>query len=209
MNGQFELLTFQVRASQQIVNRYLKLVGDPERPMFTAKRPVPFYQALSALTGAGKTPILADAVCQIALTMPAQPVVLWISKAKAVVDQTFANMEPGGKYNSLIEAFSVEYVSDLTPEAIADGDTPILGLTTVGTFNQKVKGEGTLTVHKPSQDMHGEDSLWGTLASRKMVSGKRRPLLIVYETKRRTCPTSRRTFCLAWSPTPCLWRARQ
>lgn len=44
MSSQIELLTFQVRASQQIVNRYLKLVGDPDRPMYTAKRPVPFYQ---------------------------------------------------------------------------------------------------------------------------------------------------------------------
>jgi type III restriction enzyme len=181
VSGQIELLTFQVRASQQIVNRYLKLIGDADRPMFTAKRPVPYYQALSALTGAGKTPILADAVSQIRITMPVQPIVLWISKAKAVVDQTFANMEPGGKYNALIEAFTVAYLSDLTPEVIADGDTPVLALATVGTFNQKVKGEGTLTVHKPSQDMHGADSLWGTLTSRKTTSGKRRPLLIVYD----------------------------
>jgi type III restriction enzyme len=181
LSGQIELLTFQVRASQQIVNRYLKLVGDSDRPMFTAKRPVPFYQALSALTGAGKTPILADAVAQIALTMPEKPIVLWISKAKAVVDQTFANMEQGGKYHSLNEAFSVEYLSDLTADAIADGQTPLLALATVGTFNQKVKGEGTLTVHKPSEDSLGEESLWTTLTSRKSVSGKRRPLLIVYD----------------------------
>lgn len=149
--------------------------------MFTAKRPVPFYQALSALTGAGKTPILADAVAQIRMVRPLQPIVLWISKAKAVVGQTFANMEPGGKYNHLVEAFSVQYLSDLTPQAIADGETPVLALATVGTFNQKGKGDGTLIVHKPSEDVHGSQSLWDTLASRKSASSERRPLLIVYD----------------------------
>jgi type III restriction enzyme len=43
---------------------------------------VPFYQALSALTGAGKTPILADAVAQIRAQLPVEPIVLLISKTK-------------------------------------------------------------------------------------------------------------------------------
>src|SRR5689334_20476080 len=120
MTGSIELLPFQVRASQQIVNRYLKLVADPTRPSVHKAWYVPYYRALAALTGAGKTPILADAIAQMRATSPVAPIVLWISKAKAVVDQTIGNFEPGGKYSHLIEAFEVVYLSDLTPEQIAD-----------------------------------------------------------------------------------------
>lgn len=179
MSGEIQLLPFQVRASQQIVNRYLKLVEDPKRPTEHKGWDVPYYQALSALTGAGKTPILADAIGQIRNTMPLQPIVLWISKAKAVVDQTFGNFEPGGKYNHLIDPFTVVYLAQLTPEKIADGSTAFVALATVGTFNQKDKGDGTLTVHKTGEDT-GDTSLWSALTSR-MASGQRRPLIIVYD----------------------------
>ncbi len=179
MSGEIQLLPFQVRASQQIVNRFLKLVEDPRRPTEYKGWDVPYYQALSALPGAGKTPILADAVAQIRTTMPVQPVVLWISKAKAVVDQTFANFEPGGKYNHLIDPFTVVYLSQLSPEQIGDGTTPFIALATVGTFNQKDKGDGSLTVHKTGED-DGNASLWTTLTARS-ASGQRRPLIIVYD----------------------------
>lgn len=92
-----QLLPFQVRAAQQIVDRFHKLTTAKKRPTVYDGWAVPYYQALSALTGAGKTPILADAVAQIRATTIQQPIVLWISKAKAVVDQTYANFEAGGK----------------------------------------------------------------------------------------------------------------
>lgn len=181
--SRIDLFPFQVRASQQIVNRYLKLVGDLDRPTYTASRPVPYYQALSAITGAGKTPILSDAVAQIRATMDSQrqPIVLWISKAKAVIDQTFANFEPGGKYHHLIDPFEPRYLSELTPQAIEDGGTPFLALTTVGAFNQKEKGDGTLTVHRVREDSDDKESLWARLGSRLTADGLRRPLVVVYD----------------------------
>lgn len=180
MTGSIELLPFQVRASQQIVNRYLKLAEDPKRPSVHKAWDVPYYQALAALTGAGKTPILADAIAQMRATTPVAPIVLWISKAKAVVDQTYGNFEPGGKYSHLIEAFEVVYLSDLTPEQIADAGTPFIALTTVGTFNQRDKAGSSLNVHKADDDT-GDDSLWATLTARLGGDGKRRPLFIVYD----------------------------
>jgi len=175
-----ELLPFQARAAQQIVNRFHKLLSDPMRPMVHKNWEVPFYQALSALTGAGKTAILADAVGQIRATLPVEPIVLWISKAKAVVDQTYSNFEPGGKYIHLIDPFTVGYLSELTPEAIGDGTTPFLVLTTVGAFNDRKKSDGTLRVHQIKQDK-GKSSLWTALTTRKTGSGERRPLIVVYD----------------------------
>lgn len=175
-----ELLPFQVRASQQIVNRFGKLQADPKRPMEHRGWETPFYQALAALTGAGKTPILADSVSQIRALLSSQPLVLWISKARAVVDQTFTNFEPGGKYHHLIDGFTVGYLSDLTPEVISDETTPFIAIATVGSFNQKEKADGTLTVHKVGED-GGDESLWTALTARQSSSGVRRPLIIVYD----------------------------
>jgi type III restriction enzyme len=174
-----ELLKFQLRASRQIGNRYLKLLSDAQRPSVTKQWDVPLYQALSALTGAGKTPILADAVAQIRAMMPTQPIVLWISKAKAVVDQTFANFESGGKYNHLLESFIVEYLADLSPEELADDGTALLAIATVGSFNQRDKADGSLTIHQPTNE--GDDSLWSLLQTRITLEGIRRPLIIVYD----------------------------
>jgi type III restriction enzyme len=175
-----ELLPFQVRASQQIVNRFLKLLEDPKRPTEHKTWAVPYYQALSALTGAGKTPILADAVTQMRAATTQEPIVLWISKAKAVVDQTFGNFAAGGKYSHLIKPFEPLYLSEITPAQIKDAATPFIALATVGTFNQKDKADGTLLVHKAGDD-GGEASLWDALIRREVDKGARRPLIIVYD----------------------------
>lgn len=63
--GEIRLLPFQAQAAKTIADRFEELRATAKRPFMTADWPVPFYQALSALTGAGKTPILADAVALI------------------------------------------------------------------------------------------------------------------------------------------------
>jgi type III restriction enzyme len=175
-----ELFPFQAKASEQIATRYGKLALDDRRPMVNRFWDVPFYQALSALTGSGKTPMLADTVSQIRAQMPEEPIVLWISKAKAVVDQTYANFEPGGKYKHLIPDFLICYLSELGPQQIADGTTASLVMATVGTFNQRDRADGTLRIHQTPEDK-SDDSIWKVLTERKTSTGVRRPLVIVYD----------------------------
>ena len=57
-----ELLPFQIEASAQIAERFHEYMEDPLT--ITRARLVPFYQNLSAITGSGKTLILADAIEQ-------------------------------------------------------------------------------------------------------------------------------------------------
>jgi type III restriction enzyme len=141
----------------------------------------PFYQALAGLTGSGKTPMLADSVSQIRSHMAAEPIVLWIAKSKAVVEQTFANLEPGGKYENLIEGFMVNYLSELDSDRINDDTQALIALTTVGTFNDKERSDGTRKVHKTAEDSDREP-LWKMLTERVgSTSGARRPLMIVYD----------------------------
>jgi type III restriction enzyme len=100
-----ELLPFQAEAATQIAGRFRDYMQDPLAVRLTQL--VPFYQNLAAITGAGKTLILADAVEQIRSQVPLEPIVLWLSKGRVVVWQTFANLS-AGKYAGLIGGFDVK-----------------------------------------------------------------------------------------------------
>jgi type III restriction enzyme len=178
--SQIELLPFQTTASNQILERYVELTDDQSRPHQTRDWPVPFYQALASITGSGKTAILADAIAQLRAAMPTEPIVLWSSLAKAVVEQTIANFESGGKYAHLIPDYIVMPLSELNEDHVRDASTPLLAITTVGTYNDKDRHDGTRKVHKASLDKT-KDPLWKVLRNRPSEDRVRRPLVIVYD----------------------------
>lgn len=175
------LLPFQTRCSSQILERYGLLVGDRRRPMEYMGWATPFYQALASLTGSGKTAILADTVSLMRAMMPLEPIILWISKSKSVVDQTYGNFEPGGKYAHLIPEFCVGYLAVAKVNQIQDDTQALLLLTTVGSFNQKSKSDGKLRVHQKDED-ENDGALWEILAERRSATAsQRRPLIVVYD----------------------------
>jgi type III restriction enzyme len=174
-----ELKVFQAEAAKLISDRCAFFASHPYRPTRKGK-PAPFFQGLSALTGAGKTPILAQAVALMRAQYGSQPIVFWMSKAKSVVGQTFNNFSPGGKYSELLEDFRVINVPLLTPALIEDGTAPLLILATTGLFNNKDQSEGSLNIYKKDEDQFGEKSAWDRLKERT-YDGQRRPMLIVYD----------------------------
>lgn len=175
-----KLKVFQSDAAKSISDRYAFFANHPDRPSKGKNKPRPFFQALSALTGAGKTPILAEAVALIRAHLECEPIVFWMSKAKSVVAQTYTNFSGGGKYSEIIEDFRVINVSQLSPALIADGTTPLLVLATTGLFNNKDQSEGALNIYKQDADLFGNQSPWERLIQRS-AGGKRRPMLIVYD----------------------------
>lgn len=173
-----ELKVFQSQAAQLIADRYAFFANHPDRPR-KGNKPRPFFQALSALTGAGKTPILAQAVALMRGHFAKEPIVFWMSKAKSVVGQTFANFS-GGKYSEIVEGFTVVNVGQLDPALISDSSMPLLILATTGLFNNKDQAEGTLNIYKQDQDLFGNQSPWERLIERS-DNGERRPLIVVYD----------------------------
>ena len=176
----FELKIFQSEAAALIARRYAYFAGHPARPYRGATQPRPFFQALSALTGAGKTPILAEAVSQMRAYFSEEPIVLWMSKAKSVVAQTYANFSPGGKYGEIVRDFKVINIQDIRPDQIVDGTIPLLVLTTTGLFNNKDQAEGALNIYRRGNDLFGKLSPWERLIER-LCGTNRRPLLVVYD----------------------------
>lgn len=175
----FELKVFQSDAAKTITDRYAFFAAHPYRPRKGTK-PRPFFQALSALTGAGKTPVLAQAVSLMRTHFACEPIVFWMSKAKSVVAQTYANFCPGGKYAEIVDGFSVIGIGQLTPAHIEDGSTPLMILATTGLFNNRDQSEGSLNIYKKDADLFGDSSPWERLIARES-SGLRRPLIIVYD----------------------------
>jgi type III restriction enzyme len=176
----FDLKVFQSESAALLAARYAYFANHPERPWKGKKAPRPFFQALSALTGAGKTPILAEVVTRMRAHLTSEPIIFWMSKAKSVVAQTYTNFSAGGKYSSLLEEFRVVNVSQLTPHCISDGSTPLIIMATTGLFNNKEQSEGSLNIYKQDADLFGNESPWERLISRK-AGGQRRPLFIVYD----------------------------
>lgn len=177
-----EPFQFQQIAASQIADRFMEYYPSP----VVAGRGqdawnVPFFQALSALTGAGKTVILAEAVSQMAAVTETQPVVLWISRGKVVVQQSYANLAPGGKYNHLLDGASVKRLADYRADDVAGSKVPQIFFATVGTFNQEGGQDGNnLLIYKSDLD-NAESSVWEALTKRLDDAGRRRPLFIIYD----------------------------
>ena len=176
-----ELYEFQADASDQISDR---VVGHCVDPLVIGRssnrRRVPFIQFVSSITASGKTIILADASSSIAKQLPVKPVVLWLSKATVVVEQTFASLDAGGGLHSLIDDFVVRSLAEYDPLEVAEIASPFLFFATVGTFNQKDKEEGSRRIFKSAID-DATQSTWEALKLRQADGGTRRPLVIVYD----------------------------
>ena len=119
-----QLFDFQQVAANTIADRFAELMDDAHAPTMTRQWQTFYYQALSALTGSGKTPILADAVAQMRAHLTGEPLVLWFSKHRVVVEQTLGNFQAGGKYENLIEGFVATKLAELRAEGLRDASTP-------------------------------------------------------------------------------------
>jgi len=172
------LFPFQLEASTTIADRYRAFVTDEDRPRLKGYGPLPFYQGLQALTGSGKTPILADTIAQIRTVHPVEPIILWISKGKVVVDQTLANFVDGGKYAHLIAPLEAKPLRDCIATDVNDGSTGLVLLGTVATFNSKERGDRLIFGVREDS---GQLPLWDALIERKTSQGVKRPLIVVYD----------------------------
>jgi type III restriction enzyme len=172
-----ELFPFQIKASTQIADRFYAYAQDPLA--ITRTRTLPFYQNLSSITGSGKTVILADAVEQIRSRLPIEPIVLWLSKGRVVVWQTYANLS-SGKYAGLLGGYQIKPLLDCNSFDVADSSRGLLLVATVGKFNQKDKDQGDRRIFRVAMDV-ADRSLWDLLTTRRDQERRRRPFIVVYD----------------------------
>jgi type III restriction enzyme len=168
------LLDFQQDAANRLFEAalaYYERGGDS-----IGGRMVPFVGQLRAVTGAGKTPILANVIGRLRPS-----VVLWTTKFGSVVDQTASNLSLGGKYHHLLGGSPVQVIkfADI-PSAPAwhrileqtDGVTVLVS--TVAAWYSTEKDD-RLNVHRIHPDW-GDKSRWDQLKAER-----KRPLWVVYD----------------------------
>lgn len=176
-----ELFQFQQDAASQMADRFIDYSAEPVVMGRRANmREVPFYQALSSITGSGKTAILAQAVSEIVAMSEIPPVILWLSKGKVVVQQSYANLADGGKYDHLLTDITVRLLSEYDPEDVANSREALLYFATVGTFNQRDRENSNLRIFALDTD-NIESTRWEALKLRETDDGQRRPLVVVYD----------------------------
>ena len=171
------LLPFQIEVVTKIIDRFTEYMEEPL--MVTKNRIVPFYQNLSAITGSGKTAILADIVGQIRTRLPIEPVVLWLSKGKVVVWQTYANLSTG-KYANLLNGYNVKPLQEVSSTDLEDSYKGLILVATVDKFNQKDMEKGDRRIFQVDLDK-ADQSLWDMLKSRRNTNGLKRHLIIIYD----------------------------
>lgn len=172
-----QLLPFQIEASNRIVEKLRAYIREPL--MITRNKIVPFYQNLIAITGSGKTAILADVVEQARTCFPVEPIILWLSKGRVVVWQTYTNLATG-KYSHLLGSYDIKPLLECIPSDVENSAHGLILVATVAKFNQKDKDQGDRRIFKVGLDM-AEQSLWELLRDRIDNKGNKRPLLVVYD----------------------------
>lgn len=175
------LYPFQSVAADQIAERSAAYINDPiVVSQRGSGRPIPFIQLLDSITASGKTVVMADAVSTISKLLPVKPLVLWLSKATVVVEQTYANLDVGGLYHSLLDDFQVRLLADYDDSEVSESPSSFLYFGTVGLINQKDKEKGDRRIFRSSID-DAARSTWDSLKMRAAPSNLRRPLLVVYD----------------------------
>lgn len=173
--NQDSLKPFQLRASGDLAKMLATYPSPPYKKRYNPETGelYPFLCRLRAITGSGKTPILASAI-----NLLSNSIILWTTNRGAVISQTSNNLNAGGKYSTLLPTdVQIKELKDLSMSDWQDLVTAKSGITivlaTVALFNQE--GD-VLNVHK---DRNGT-TYW------EMLSGdgpehRIRPLYVVYD----------------------------
>lgn len=169
------LKPFQVRAAGEVTQMLATYPSAPYKSRYDPDTGLvlPFLCRLRAITGSGKTPMLALAMGKLG-----DGIVLWTTNRGAVISQTKSNLSSGGKYSSLLpENVEVLNLSDLSDLDWIDICKAKKGLTiilaTVALFN---RDGDALNIHKE----RGGSTQWEILAGNG-PEGRGRHLHVVYD----------------------------
>lgn len=180
----FDLFEFQSEAVQQLreaIAEWIQTIAERGRqPINVDGDGIPFIGHISAITGAGKTPILAAVMGDIG---PA--VVLWTTNRSVVVDQTVKKLNTA--YRHFLPANATIIGEEPTPAQLRalleDVEGVFVWCRSVASWNapeDTAKGTGSarLNIHRPSADRAGGRTPWDQLGDPDI---RRRPLWIVYD----------------------------
>ncbi|BCJ87672.1 DEAD/DEAH box helicase [Effusibacillus dendaii] len=174
-----DLKPYQVKAASELATMVQEYPSEKFKPVYSRTTGMlePFVSRLKAITGAGKTPILAVTAGHLKTG-----IILWTTSRGAVISQTYENLRPGGKYAELLPKGTQVYllsemsVTDWMNTMAAKEGLTIL-LATVASFNQD--GD-SLRIHH--RGVYGALSRWEMLSKiNQGVESRHRNLYVFYD----------------------------
>jgi len=176
-----QLLPFQERVVERLRGAATDWVDAlPAGPPRMGRELIPFIAQLEAITGAGKTPMLASILNGLG---PA--IVFWTTRSALLVEQTVAKLD--AIYRPLLPD-GTRILSEVpSPQEwralLQDTEGTTIWVRTVASWNLGTGGgrdtdEARLNLHRPHPDWAGDRSPWTELGDR--VS-RHRPLWVVYD----------------------------
>jgi type III restriction enzyme len=149
-------------------------------PPRAVRTPIPLLASLIAITGGGKTPILASVLGGLGPS-----IVFWTTKSAFLAGQTVEKLRT--TYRHFLPPGAV--ILDEIPSAadwqalLSDVGGTAVWVRTVASWNAPADAarntdEARLNLHRPAPDWAGDASPWGQLADR---SRRSRPLWVVYD----------------------------
>jgi superfamily II DNA or RNA helicase len=170
-----DLKPFQRHKSGQLSQMLTTYPNAPFRRWYNPEtgQPFPFLCRLRAITGSGKTPMLA-----LSAQTLGDAIILWTTNRGAIISQTAANLSAGGRYSSLLpEDAQILELSDLSTSDWSEVISAQTGLTiilsTVALFN---RDGDVLNVHKD----RGGTTYWEMLSGQG-PEARHRPLYVIYD----------------------------
>lgn len=178
MADSFRLFPFQEEAAQSLRDAALTWISYAVRrghPPEYGASPIPFLGQLKAVTGSGKTPVLARTVGGLG-----DGVIFWTTRSSAVVEQTYTNLN--GKYRSLLPPGTKvirDIPSQLAWRELIDSKKGLaIWVLTVASWNEAEAGMGDgdarLRLRREQADWAGEGAPFDQLREKLT-----RPLWIV------------------------------
>ncbi len=178
----FELRDFQKVAVEQLREAaidWVNAVGQHGPPKASRTQVIPLLAELTAITGAGKTPILADVIGGLGPS-----IVFWTTKSSFLVAQTI------GKLNGVYRPFlpdGARVIGEMPGPAewralLEDTEGTTIWVQTVASWNSADIAKNTeaakLSLHRPRADLGIPTSPWEMLGDR---TARARPLWVVYD----------------------------
>ncbi len=174
----FRLFPFQEEAAEALREAALSWVAYAVKrghPPEYGESPIPFLGQLKAVTGSGKTPVLANTVGGLG-----DAVVFWTTRSSAVVEQTFTNLN--SKYRSLLPP-DAKIIRDISSQLawreLIDATSGLtIWVLTVASWNEaeagSSNGDARLRLRREQPDWAGDGAPFDQLRE-----NLKRPLWIV------------------------------
>jgi type III restriction enzyme len=178
----FELRDFQKAAVEQLREAaidWVNAVGQHGPPKASRTQVIPLLAELTAITGAGKTPILADVIGGLGPS-----IAFWTTKSSFLVAQTIE------KLNDVYRPFlpdGARVIGEMPGPAewralLEDTEGTTIWVQTVASWNSADIAKNTeaakLSLHRPRADLGILTSPWEMLGDR---TARARPLWVVYD----------------------------